>query len=75
MGGSDTLAATFAGGLFGLLISAVDYAMIRSVEVPLAGWSSSLLAVEFLWAVIGAALAGLSCLLIPYRPDRSEAAP
>ena len=71
----DTLATTLAGGLFGLLISAVDYAMIRSVELPLAEWSSSVLAVELLWAVIGAALAGISCLLIPYHPARNEAAP
>jgi hypothetical protein len=74
-GWRDVLAATFAGSLFGIVISAVDYAMIRSVELRLAGWSSSLLAVEFLWAVIGAALAVLSHILIPYRPEHSEGAP
>ncbi len=74
-GWRDTLAAAIAGGLFGLLIAAVDFAVIRSIELPMAGWSSSLLAVESLWAVIGGALAGLSCLLIPYRPDHTEAAP
>ncbi len=70
----DLVSATFAGGLFGLLIAAVDYALIRSVELPLGPWSSSLVAVEVVWAVLGAALAGLSCLLIPYNPELKEAA-
>jgi hypothetical protein len=73
-GWRDTLTSAFAGGLFGLLIAAVVYALIRSVEMPLGGWSSSLLAVELLWAGLGGALAGLSCLVIPHRPDPVEAA-
>ncbi len=73
--GRDLLASSFAGGLFGLLSAAVIYALIQSVEVPLGGWSSSLWAVELLWAVMGAAFAGISCLFIPSRPDHSEAAP
>ncbi len=70
----DLVSGTFAGGLFGLLIAAVGYALIRSVELPLGPWSSSLVAVEMVWAVLGAALAGLSCLLIPYSPEPREAA-
>ncbi len=71
----DLLASSFAGGLFGLLAAAVAYALIRSVELPLGGWSSSLGAVELVWAVMGAAFAGISIIFIPYHPDRSEVAP
>ena len=71
----DLLAAGFAGGLLGILTAAVVYAVIRSIELPLGSWSSSLWAVGLLWAVIGAALAGVSILFIPYRADTTEATP
>ena len=71
----DLLSAGFAGGVLGLLTAAVVYAVIRSVERPLGSWSASLWAVGLLWAAIGAVIAGVSTLLIPYRSDNAEAAP
>ena len=70
----DLPASAFAGGLFGLLAAALTYASIRSVELPLGGWSSSLWLAELVWVLIGAGLAGLSYVFIPYRRDPSEAA-
>jgi hypothetical protein len=71
----DLLPSGFAGGLFGLLIAAVVHAAIRSVERTLGVGSSSVWAVGLLWAAIGAAVAGVSILWIPYRSDKVEAAP
>ena len=68
----DTLVATIAGGLFGIVVATVYYALIRTAESPLAAWSPSLIAIEFLWGLIGASLAALSCILVPYRSDRLE---
>ena len=68
----DLVSAGFAGGLLGLLAAAVLHAVVRSVEGLLGSWSSSLWAVVLLWAVIGAVAAGLTTLLIPYRPEHAE---
>ncbi len=69
----DLPASAFTGGLFGLLAAAVIYAAIRSVELPLGSWTSSLWVVELLWALIGAGLACLSHLFIPYHAKSPEA--
>jgi hypothetical protein len=71
----DFVASAFAGGWFGLLTAAVIYALIRSVELLLGGWLSSVWAIELVWAMIGAGLAALSGFFIPHRSDPSEAAP
>jgi hypothetical protein len=71
----DLVSAGFAGGLFGLLAAAVLHAVVRSVEGLLGSGSSSLWAVVLVWAAIGAVVAGLSTLLIPYRPQHAEISP
>jgi hypothetical protein len=55
------------------LAAAVGYAVIRSVEMVLGPWSSSIGAVALLWGAIGAALAIGSTLLIPHHRDEPEA--
>jgi hypothetical protein len=71
----DLLSAGFAGGLLGLLAAAVVHALVRSVEGGLGSWSSSLWAVPLVWAALGAASAGLTSFLFPYRPDNAETNP
>jgi hypothetical protein len=69
----DLIAAGFAGGSLGLLLAAVVFAAIRSVERPLGAWAASPWAVLLLWAAIGAVVARLSIWIFPYRPDHTEA--
>jgi hypothetical protein len=63
----DAAASAVAAGLAGVLAAAIMIAVVKTVERPLHGWSSSLWAVGLLWAVVGVAVAGLSCGLLPYR--------
>jgi hypothetical protein len=63
----DAATSGVAAGLVGVLAAAVIDALVKTVERPLGDWSSSLWAVALLWAVAGAVIAGLSCLVIPYR--------
>jgi hypothetical protein len=63
----DAAATGVAFGLLGILTAAVLHAVVKTVERPLGDWSSSLWAMALLWAAAGAAVAGLSCLLLPYR--------
>jgi hypothetical protein len=69
----DRLAAGIAAGLFGIMAAAVAHAVVHVAERVLGPWASTYLAVGLLWAAIGAAVAGITCLLIPYREPSTEA--
>lgn len=58
----------FAGALVGVFAAAVGFAFIESVESALLGGHRSAPASLALWALLGAALAGLSWRLLPARP-------
>jgi hypothetical protein len=74
-GPPDAVATGAASGLFGILAAAVLYALVRTVERPLGDWSSSPWVVGLLWAAIGAAVAGITGLLVPFHePSREESA-
>jgi hypothetical protein len=71
----DAASAGVAAGLLGILAAAVLHALVRTVERPLGEWSSSPWAVGLLWAAIGAAVAGLTCLFLPdLKPSGEESA-
>jgi hypothetical protein len=57
----------FAGAFGGLLAAEVAVVACRSIE-PVLGATPSLWVVVIVWSLIGAALAGLSLTLVPYRP-------
>ncbi len=69
----DAAATGAASGLFGILAAAVLYALVRTVERPLGDWSSSAWVVVLLWAVLGAAIAGLTGVLAPFHEPSREA--
>jgi hypothetical protein len=58
----------FAGGFAGLIVASALVATCRGVEPILGSWSSSVIAVCVLWAMIGSALAGLSTLIVKGKP-------
>jgi hypothetical protein len=68
----DRGATGVAAGLVGIMVAAVIYALVNTVERPLGDWSSSLLAVGLLWAALGAGVAGLTCLIVPARAPSRE---
>jgi hypothetical protein len=68
----DTAASAVASGLVAILAAAVVCAVVKTIERLLGDWSTSLWALALLWAVIGAAVAGLSFVLIPYRQGSGE---
>ncbi len=68
-------AAGFAGAAIGLLIAAVWFAVVESVERVLGTRAASIWSVGLLWGTIGALLALLSTFLIPHRRDEPEVAP
>jgi FHA domain len=70
----DAPAAALAGGLLGLLASALGFAVIQSVEHFLGAWSTRFWAVGLLWGTMGALAALASNYLIPHRPAASEVA-
>jgi hypothetical protein len=58
----------FAGACAGVIASSGLVAACRSIEPVLGGWSTSILAVCLLWALLGAGLAGLSTLVFKGKP-------
>jgi hypothetical protein len=69
----DVLPAAIAGGVLGLLFSAVLFSLLQTVERALGSWSSSVMAVCLLWGVLGVAVALLSLLVAPvHRQDTRE---
>jgi hypothetical protein len=70
---NDLLTAGSAGGLLGLLSSALWFSMLQSAERVLGSWSTSIAAVCLLWGAAGALLAVLSVIFIPHvQPYREE---
>ena len=71
---TDLPTAAFAGGIAGVLVAAVAVSGCRSLETS---WITRLSASPYaglvLWAVLGAALAAVSALLVPYRPTTEHA--
>jgi pSer/pThr/pTyr-binding forkhead associated (FHA) protein len=66
----DLLPSSFAGAFAGVLLAALVVAACRAIEPTLGhGLVGTTLVLVALWAVLGAALAGLSAWLIPYRPS------
>jgi hypothetical protein len=63
-GSREAPAGAFAGGFAGVVASTAVVACCRTVEPILGGWATSVVAVCGLWALIGAALAGLSLVLV-----------
>jgi hypothetical protein len=73
--GSDAVPAGFAGGLAGVFVAAILSALIKSVESLLGAWSTSLVAVLFLWPLLGAGIALLSGLILPPRGTSRSSEP
>jgi drug/metabolite transporter (DMT)-like permease len=72
---TDVATAGFAGGLAGLFTAAVGSALIKSVESILGSWSTSPLVVLLFWVLLGAGIAGLSCLALPHRAAEPKPEP
>jgi pSer/pThr/pTyr-binding forkhead associated (FHA) protein len=72
---SDRIAAGVAAALFGIMVAAVVYAIVLTAERVLGSWASSPWAVGWLWAAIGAAVAGITGLFNPDRGSSLEASP
>jgi hypothetical protein len=70
-GPGDAATTGIAAGLFGVLAAAVLYAVVRTVEGSLGNWSSSFWALVLSWSAIGAAIAGVTGLVLPSR-ERSR---
>lgn len=68
---ADTLFAAFAGAFAGVLAAALFVASCRVVEPWLGSQSTSLPAIAVLWALLGAALAALSLVLVPHDPTKA----
>jgi hypothetical protein len=66
-GPAGAAASAIASGMLGVLAAAFIHAVVGTVERPLGEWSSSLWVLAPAWALVGGVLAGLSCLVIPYR--------
>jgi hypothetical protein len=58
----------FAGACGGVIVASAVVAACRSVEPALGSWSTSMVAVGLVWALIGAGLAGLSTLFVKGKP-------
>jgi hypothetical protein len=70
----DFPAAAVAGGLLGLLAAAVWFAALRSIEPMLGSLGTSVWAIGFASAVLGAMLALISLWAFPYRSNEPEVA-
>ena len=68
----DMVSTLVSGAFFGMLAAALLHALVRAVERPLGDWSTSFVAVGLLWAALGAAVAGLSSLILPFRQPSVE---
>jgi hypothetical protein len=71
----DFPAAAVAGGLLGLLAAAVWFAALRSVEPMLGSLGTSVWAIGFASALLGAMLSLISLWAFPYRSNEPEVAP
>jgi FHA domain len=71
----DLLTAGLAGGVLGLLSSALWFAVMQGAERALGSWSTSIAAVCLLWGAAGAMLALLSTIFVPYRPLDRQVSP
>jgi FHA domain len=71
----DFPAAAVAGALLGLLAAAVWFAALRSVEPMLGSLGTSVWAIGFASALLGAMLALISLWAFPYRSNEPEVAP
>jgi hypothetical protein len=67
----DLVTAGLAGGLLGLLSSALWFSMLQTAERTLGTWATSVAAVCLLWGALGAVFALVSTVFIAYQtPDR-----
>jgi len=70
-GGAGQVAfGLISGAVSGAAFAAIMVAFCRAIEPLLGGWSTSPLAVDFLWSLIGFGLAALSMVLVPVRSKR-----
>ena len=67
-GARDVPTGAFAGGFAGVIAASSLVATCRSVEPMLGSWSTSVIAVCLLWALIGSGLAALSTLVAKGTP-------
>lgn len=67
-GPREAPAGGFAGGFAGVVAAAALVAACRSIEPILGDWSTSVIAVSGLWAVLGAGLGAISTLTIKAQP-------
>ena len=67
-GAREAPTGAFAGGFAGVIAASALVAICRSVEPILGTWSTSVLAVCLLWALIGSGLAALSTLVAKGTP-------
>ena len=70
----DLPAAAFAGGLLGLLASAVWFAVLQSIEPALGSWSGSIGAIGLASGALGVLVAMISLWAFPYRSNEPEGA-
>lgn len=67
-GRGEVPAGGFAGASGGVIVAAALVATCRSVEPGLGSWSTSILGVSGLWALLGGGLAALSAFFIQGKP-------
>jgi hypothetical protein len=70
----DVPAATFAGGLFGLMAAAFWFAVVRSFERAFGFLAGSIWTIALGSAMLGAALALVSLFVFPHRRNEPEVA-
>jgi hypothetical protein len=71
----DVLTAGLAGGLLGLLSSALWFSILQIAERLLGSWSTSIVTVCLFWGTAGALLGLLSTKFIPHRRHNREESP
>jgi hypothetical protein len=71
----DLLTAGTAGGLVGLLSSALLFSMLQSAERALGRWSTSIMAVCLLWGAIGAVIALISAVFVRHTKENHQVSP
>ncbi len=71
----DLFTAGLAGGLLGLLGSAIWFSIMQTAERVLGSWSTSTAAVCLFWGAAGALFAVVSTMVFPYRRVDREGSP
>lgn len=71
----DVPSCGFAGMVAGVLLAALVVAIFRAGEAPLDSFASSIWIAAPLWAAVGAGLAGLSVVLVPFKAPTKEPPP